>query len=78
MQAFDKLSELRQRVRGLVVREVAVEFVDIKIVPQAFKRYVGINVAINYSLNHGDILVAPASLVEAKGPVHLRYVNDRS
>ena len=71
MQAFDELSELWQRVSGLVVREVAVEFIDIEIVPQAFERYVGITVAINHILDYRDVLVAPASLVEPKCPVHL-------
>ena len=55
----------------MIVREVAVEFIDVEIVPQAFERYIGITVAINHILDYRDVLIAPASLVEPKCPVHL-------
>ena len=71
MQARDEILHSCRRVRDFVIREIAVELVYIDVVPHALERDVGISVPVDDGLDDGDVLVAPAALVEAKGPEHL-------
>ena len=68
METSDELLELWDGIGNIVVCEIPVQLIDINVVPHTFEWNIRITVAVNHGLDDTDVLVAPATLMEAEGP----------